>query len=241
MTKPALLLLPGMLCDATFWHAQVEGLADLCTPQVVSYGQACSFTEMAELVLEQAPASFALAGHSMGGRVALEVVRRAPRRVQRLALLCTDYRGHESEGARAAEALNRERMLANARQNGMKNFARSWFVSQVAPPQATNAAMIDAMAAMGAAHTPAQLAAEFEAGLSRQDYGALLHDITCPTLVCTGEFDWLRPVANHQRMAAQIPNARLVIIAESGHMVAMEQPTAVTEAMRSWLLDQDSK
>jgi len=233
--RPTLLLLPGMLCDHVFWRAQCEALADLCTPCVVSYGLADSIDKMAERVLSAGPASFALAGHSMGGRVALEVVKRAPERVERLGLFCTDYRGHESEAARTVEAMSRERLLANARESGMANLARRWFVSQIAAAQAANAELIRTMTAMGARHSLQQLEAEFSAGLNRQDYAHLLAAISCPTLVCAAELDWLRPVGGHIQMAARIPHARLIVIEGSGHMVAMERPDALTAAMRDWL------
>lgn len=231
-----LLLLPGMLCDRDFWRAQCEALADLATPAVASYGLANSIADMAERVLAAAPDSFALAGHSLGGRVALEMVKRAPQRVQRLALIATDYRGHESAAARAMETLSRQRLLASGRDNGMEKLARHWFIGQIAPAKAGNAALIEAMTAMGARHSLAQLEAEIDAGLSRQDYTDLLPTITCPTLLCAGESDWLRPAALHADMAARIPHAHLVIIACSGHMVAMEQPEALTAAMREWLV-----
>ena len=239
--KPALLLLPGMLCDEAFWRAQVEGLADLCTPRVMSYGLADSIGKMAEHVLGEAPALFALAGHSMGGRVALEMVKRAPERVLRLGLFCTDYRSHESDAARAEETFARERLMAHASEHGMASLARLWFTGLIAPEQVGNQKLLDEMTAMGATHSPEQFAAEVRAGLSREDQSELLAAIPCPVLVCAGEKDPLRPAGLHAEMAAQIPDARLVVIPGAGHMVAMECPDALTAAMRSWLAPGDAR
>lgn len=230
-----LVLLPGMLCDAAFWQAQIAGLADISEPQVMGYGLANSIAAMAETVLGRAPETFALAGHSMGGRVALEVVRRAPERVSRLALICTDYRGHSCDSARATETRHHERLLAHARDLGMASVARVWFTGLVAPSHARDQALIEALVTMGARHSVEQLAAEIEAGLTRQDYSALLPDIACPTLVCAGEMDWLRSPDSHARMAERIPLALLTVIAGAGHMVAMEAPDALTAALRDWL------
>lgn len=233
--KTHLLLLPGMLSDDVFWAAQTKALADLSEPRTVRYGLADTIGKMAECVLAEAPHSFALAGHSMGGRVALEVVKRAGSRVTRLALLCTDFHGHASAAARVVEARNHERMLANARENGMESFAQHWFLSQIAPAQAANTKLIASMTAMGARHSPEQLAAEFHAGLNRPDYTDLLPAIRCPTLVCAAELDWLRPVSIHVQLAAQIPGAQLAVIAGSGHMLAMERPDELSAALRRWL------
>ena len=237
--KPHLVLLPGMLCDEAFWQAQAKALSDLCVPVVASFGLADSLDDMADIVLSGAPARFALAGHSMGGRVALEIVGRAPERVARLGLFCTDYRGHESDASRSEESLHRERLLAEARDIGMASLSRLWFTSLIAPEQAGNEDLIEALTAMGARHSLEQFAAEIRAGLARTDQSALLPAINCPTLVCAGEKDTLRPVGGLAQMAARIPRARLTVIEGAGHMVAMERPEALTAAMRDWLADAD--
>jgi pimeloyl-ACP methyl ester carboxylesterase len=234
--KPHLLLLPGMVCDRAFWRAQADGLDTISQPKVMGYGLLDSFDDMAEAVLAQAPQRFALAGHSMGGRVALEILRRAPERVVKLALAATDYRGHESAEARAAEAARRDQMLAKAAAEGMEGFARMW-VSQILPPyRLTDEALVAEVVAMIARHPVEALAAQTHAALMRQNQSELLPTIACPTLICAGEDDALRPVEVHRQMTELIPNSRLVVIERSAHMVAMERPEAVTSALRDWLL-----
>lgn len=234
--KPCLLLLPGMVCDQTFWRAQVHALAAISEPRVMDYGLLDSFDRMAEAVLAQAPEQFALAGHSMGGRVALEVMRRTPERVLKLALIATDYRGHESPEARATEAARRDNMLAKATAEGMDGFARMW-VSQILPPhRLTDEALVTEVVAMMARQPVEALAAQTHAALMREDQSELLANISCPTLICAGEEDALRPVEVHRQMAERIPNSHLVVIERSAHMVAMERPEAVTAALRDWLL-----
>jgi pimeloyl-ACP methyl ester carboxylesterase len=233
--KLPLLLLPGMTCDVAFWRAQIEGLSDIAEPRAIGFGTLDSFEAMADKALSQAPARFAIAGHSMGGRVAQEVYRKAPDRVAKLALLATDYRGHADGAARAAEEERRAAMLAKVDAEGMVAFARGWAKVVLAPANLGNAALVDDVVAMMARHSREVLAAQTLAGLTRPDYTDMLVRIAVPTLLVAGETDTLRPVAVHREMAARIADSHLVVIADSGHMVAMEQPIRLTAAMRDWL------
>ena len=227
--KHPLLLLPGMLADAAFWHAQVEALADICEPIVVDYGLSDRIEDMAEIVLEQAPPKFAVAGHSMGGRVAQEVVKRAPGRVAKLGLFCTDYRGP------AQKASDWEHLSELARSGGMRRAAKAWITHLIAPERLSDAGLVSQIVEMVARLSPEHLAAHIRAGRTRPDYSELLPAIACPTLVCAGEVDTLRPPEVHRDMAARIPRSSLVVVAGSGHMIAMECPQALNAAMRNWL------
>jgi pimeloyl-ACP methyl ester carboxylesterase len=233
--KPHLLLLPGMLCDEAFWRAQARDLADVSLPQVMAYGELDDLGAMAEAVLAAAPDRFALAGHSMGGRVAQEVFRRAPARVDRLALLATDYRGHQDEEARAAEASRREAMMAKVAAEGMDGFARMWVRQILAPGSLADEALVAEVVAMMARQPAEYLAAQTHAGLTRPDHTDMLAGVLRPTLVLAGAEDVLRPVEVHRWMAERLPQSRLVVVEGAGHMVAMERPQAVTRAMRDWL------
>lgn len=237
MSKPDLLLLPGMLCDAASWEAQIAALADCCTPRVISFGDANDIGAMADIALAGAPISFALAGHSMGGRVAQAIYRRVPQRVTKLALLATDFRGHADDAASRAEVARRDEMIARVASVGLKEFACEWVRQIVSPSRLDDAPLVSAVVEMVARHTPAQLAAQTWAGLTRPDFTDLLPTISCPTLIIAGDEDTVRPVAVHREMADQIPRSRLVVLPQCGHMVTMERPTLVAAAMRRWLLD----
>ncbi|HEX4294920.1 MAG TPA: alpha/beta hydrolase [Rhizomicrobium sp.] len=230
-----LVLLPGMLCDGAFWRAQTDALADICAPQVPSFGLLDGFDAMAEAVLATAPERFALAGHSMGGRVALEAYRRAPDRVSHLMLLATDYRGHAGEEARAAEAARRDAILARIEAEGMYGFARMWVEQVVTRENLSDVALVSGIVEMMARHDRAVCAAQTLAGLTRRDQADVLAQVNCPTLICAGQEDALRPVAVHRDMAERVAGSRLVIVDHSAHMVAMERPDDVTAAMRDWL------
>ena len=234
--KLPLLLLPGLLCDRASWTPVIDELADISEPLVVSFGLSDSISSMADIVLSEAPRVFAIAGHSMGGRVALEVYRRAPGRVARLGLFCTDYRGHISEEAREQEILAGESMLAAARNEGMEAVARMLSYRALPPDKQRNKALVSDLTSMIARHTPAHLEAQLKAGLNRPDFSEVLTEISCPTLICAGEKDVMRPVEVHKDMAAKIQSGKLVVVKGGGHMIAMEQPDQVVAAMRSWLL-----
>ena len=224
-----------MLCDGAFWRAQMQGLGEIADCRVAAYGLADDFETMADIVLATAPQSFVLAGHSMGGRVALEIVRRAPGRVRALALIGTDYRGHQSEEARAAEAARREAILAKIGGEGMEGFARTWVPQVVAPANMRDTVLVEEIVAMMMRQPREAASAQTLAGLMRGDQTDVLRAISCPTLVCAGQEDSLRPVAVHRDMAALIAGSRLAVVEGSAHMVAMEQPEALTGHMRAWL------
>jgi pimeloyl-ACP methyl ester carboxylesterase len=230
-----LLLLPGLLCDAAVWTRQMARLADIADCQIMGYGNADSMDAMARAVLRQAPVKFALAGHSMGGRVALEVMRLAPQRVTRLALMDTGYQARPSGEAGAREEAERMTLLELARAEGMRVMGERWAKGMVHMDRLADKALMNAILDMIERKSPDIFAPQIKALLERPDATALLPQINCPTLLLCGREDAWSPLARHQQMAALMPRAHLEIIENSGHMSTMEQPEAVAEAMRTWL------
>ncbi len=235
MSKPSLILVPGLLCDSTVWLAQVAALHDLAEITVAEPPECDSLGAMAEAILKTAPASFALAGHSMGGRVALEILRRAPQRVARLALLDTGYQPLASGEEGAREVLGRERMVTLAREKGMRAMGLTWARAMVHPSRLSDAALMASILDMIDRRTPDFYAAQVRAMLSRPDASAVLPQIHCPTLVLCGREDAWSPLERHRRLAALIPASTLTIIEDCGHMSTLEQPEAVNAALRWWL------
>lgn len=233
----SLVLLPGLMCDQAVWPAQTAGLADLATSQVVDYGGCDSLAGMAEIALATAPTRFALAAHSMGGRVALEVIRQAPERVTALALLDTGYQPRPKGAAGAPEKTQRLALLKLAEDQGMRAMGQEWVQGMVHPDRLGDKPLIEDILRMIARRTPAQFAAQIKALLERPDGEPVLKTIRCPTLVLCGREDSWSPLARHQQMAALIPGSRLIAIEQCGHMSTMERPEAVTEALRGWLTD----
>ena len=226
-----LYLLPGLLCDETIWSRQI---GDLKRPdldiRVADFSDQDSIVAMAQHVLAKAPAHFALAGHSMGARVAIEVVRAAPDRVERLALLDTGVHPQ-----RSGEAESRAALVTLARTEGMAALAAKWLPPMVHPERVGDRALMEALGAMVERKSVAIFERQVRALLGRPDAAPVLKDIRCPVLIGVGRQDAWSPLAQHEAMAAAIPQAKLVVFEASGHMAPMEAPSAVTSALAAWL------
>ena len=230
-----LLLLSGLMCDAAVWAPLLPWVEAGAHCRIPEYSDARSVVGMAERVLDGAPATFALAGHSMGGRVALEIVRRAPERVARLALLDSGIRARPAGTAGEDEKAKRLALLAVARERGVRAMARAWAQPMVHPDRLADNTLIDTILDMFERRTADEFEGQIEALLARPDAIALLPAIACPTLVLCGREDaWSTP-AQHEEMAALIDGARLAIVERCGHMTPMEQPREVGEALAAWL------
>ncbi|MBX3608153.1 MAG: alpha/beta hydrolase [Piscinibacter sp.] len=223
------------MCDAAVWADQARELAVRRPVFVPVYGALDSLGAMAEQVLRAAPPGpLAVAGHSMGGRVAFEMLRQAPDRVARLALLDTSYHPLADGEAGQREREGRYALLAVARTQGMRAMARQWATGMVHPSR-LGTPLFEAVLDMFERHTPVQFAAQIEALLARPDATALLGQIRCPTLLLCGREDGWSPPARHEFMHAHIAGASLTILEQCGHMSTMEQPQAVTAALADWL------
>jgi pimeloyl-ACP methyl ester carboxylesterase len=232
---PTLLLLPGLMCDASVWAPQIDALSLFARCHVVDYGIRNSLPAMARQVLDEAPAQrFALAGHSMGGRVALEVLRLAPERISHLALLDTGTHPLSAGEAGDKERAGRLALLAQAQAHGMRAMGSQWLRGMV-PAALIDTPLYEGMLAMVERSSPVQFAAQIEALLNRPDAAGLLSSVSCPTLVLTGRYDSWSPPEQHRQMAQAIPGSLLCIVEECGHMSTLEQPLAVNAALTTWL------
>lgn len=234
-SRPTVVLLPGLLCDEAVWVAQQQALADAdCI--VPDYGLCASLPDMARLVLHrlQGHERWCVAGHSMGGRVALELARLAPDRIERMALLDTGYEPRAAGPAGHTEEQNRLALLQLSRDRGMREMGRAWARGMVHPAR-LDTPLFEEILAMIERKSPAHFEAQIRALLARPDAGPVLQGLRCPTLLLCGRQDAWSPLARHQQMHAILPSAELVVVEDSGHMTTMEQPEAVTSALRRWL------
>jgi pimeloyl-ACP methyl ester carboxylesterase len=235
MSQTTLLLLPGLLCDQTNWAAQISALKDLAHCQVASYHHLNSIEAMAAKVLAQAPTErFAVAGHSMGGRVALEVFRQAPERVERVALLDTGFQGLAEGEAGVKERAGRYQLLELARSQGMRAMGQQWARGMV-HPEHLDTPVFEAILQMIDRSTPEMFESQIQALLNRPDATSLLPHIHCPTLLLCGRDDLWSPLARHEVMQRAIAGSTLKVIETSGHMTTMEQPQAVAHELAHWL------
>jgi pimeloyl-ACP methyl ester carboxylesterase len=228
--RSTVVLLSGLLCDEEVWRGPVERLASDHEVVCPGFLDQPSIEAMAAQVLAGAPRRFSLAGHSMGGRVALEIAARAPERVERLALLDTGF-----HPPRPGEAEGRSRLIRIALEEGMAALARHWLPPMLAPHRTRDAALMARLSAMVEHATPRLFQRQIGALLTRPNAHRGLAAIPCPTAVIVGRLDVWSPLAQHEEMAALIPRARLSVIEDAGHMSPAEQPDAVAEALTAWM------
>jgi pimeloyl-ACP methyl ester carboxylesterase len=231
MDRIGLVLVPGLLCDATLWRAQVEHLADVAEMWVADHTRSPTMAAVARDVLTDAPFErFALAGLSMGGYVSLEIMRQAPQRVRKLALLDTAARADtpEQTGRRQdfIDLANRGRFL------GVTDMLMPLLVH---PSRLADAPLTDAIRLMAKNVGKDGFIRQQQAIMSRADSRPLLASIGCPTLVLCGRQDQLTPLDRHEEMAAGIKGAKLEVLEDCGHISTMEKPAEVNRAMRRWL------
>ena len=171
----------------------------------------------------------------MGGRVAVEVIRQAPERVTKLALLDTGYKPLPTGEAADLERAGRCALLEKARTEGMRAMGLQWVQRMVHPGRLSDAPLIESIVGMIARKTPAIFAAQIKALLERPDGTPVLSRIQCPTMVLCGREDAWSTVSQHEEIAALVPNSNLVVIENCGHMCTMERPEEISAALMTWL------
>ena len=194
-----------------------------------------SILAMAEAVLRWAPPTFALAGHSMGGRVAFQILRLAPDRVTKVALLNTGSDAVRPARPGKPKNAGRRELLAMARSQGMRAMTVEWLKGMLPPYRQDDTPLVEEIIGMFERKSPDLFEIQMLALLGRPNATPLLPEIQCPALVLTGRDDAWSPPARHLDMAQLIPKSELVLIPKCGHMSTMERPEEVTAAMRAWL------
>lgn len=231
-----LFLIPGLMCDHSVWQPLLPALSPLAQCHIVDHGDADDLGEMARRVLVQAPERFAVAGHSMGGRVVLEILRQAPQRVSHVGLLDTGFKPLPEGVAAEEERRKRQALLDIARQQGVRAMAREWVKGMVAPHRLGDTVLLGEILDMFERKSADTFARQIRALLARPDGTSVLQRIDVPTLVLCGEQDSWSPPAQHQAMADVMPlHPPVRVVPGAGHMVTMEQPQAVAQAVCDWL------
>ncbi len=233
INKPSLVLVPGLLCDAALWRGQVEDLADIAQPWVADVTRDDSMTAMARRVLAEAPAGrFALAGLSMGGYVAQAIMREAPERVERLALLDTSAMADTPE-----QTARRRGLIDLAEKGDFKGVTPRLLPLFVHPDRLSDKPLTDAVMAMTERVGKDAFLRQQRSIMGRLDNRPNLPQVDCPALVLCGRQDQMTPLAWSEEIAALIPGARLEIIEHCGHLTTMERPWETSVALRQWLTE----
>lgn len=226
-----LVLVPGLLCTEALFAPQIGELArDGVQVQVADHRRDETIAAIATRLLAEAPPRFALAGLSMGGYIAMEVMRRAPERVTRLMLLDTSARADTAE-----QTANRRRLMGLAESGKFDQVTPSLFPLFVHEDRQEDAALRQLVMQMAQATGPEAFVRQEKAILAREDSRPSLGNIPCPTTIVVGAGDRLTPPELAREMQGLIPRSRLETVFGAGHLPTVEAPDAVTALMRTWL------
>ncbi|MCC1494631.1 alpha/beta fold hydrolase [Cognatishimia sp. F0-27] len=229
MQEP-LVLLPGMMCDGRLFAPQIAAFSHQRAVLTVPLTGSDTMEGLADAVLRLAPPQFALAGLSMGGIVAMEILRQAPGRVSRLALLDTNPLADPPEKAPIREAQVRA-VLSGGLRSVMRDEMKPNYLTDGPNRDAILALCMQMAEDLG----PQVFATQSRAIQNRPDQSATLRAVTVPTLVLCGEDDRLCPPERHRLMRDLVDGARLSIIKGAGHLPTLEQPDDTNRMLQEWL------
>ena len=227
---PDLVLVPGLLCNRRLWQHQLRKLTSAARIWVVDSASDESIPAIAARVLAAAPERFALAGLSLGGYICFEIMRQAPGRVTRLALL--DTTPHVDDETRKSA---RRAAISLVREGRFSTLCRLTLPGMIHPDRHSDGALLQQLHRMSEEVGGPAFIRQQTAIMTRTDACSELAGYRVPTLVLCGRQDRLTPLADHQQMARQIPGAVLRVVENCGHLAPLERPRDVTEALRTWL------
>ena len=230
MTDHTTILIPGLICDRIVWDPIIGQLGpDIIIADLTTHND---ITAMARDCLALTEGRIRVAGHSMGARVALEMARLAPDRVERLALLDTGI-----HPLKDGEREKRDEIVAFAHANGMQALSDRWLPGMVHPSRHDDNDLMIALNAMVLRQSPVIHEQQITALVNRPDAAAYLSEISCPVLLMVGRQDAWSPVSQHEDMLALLPDAQLVVIEDAGHFAPVEQPAATAAALVPFLTE----
>lgn len=224
-----IILVPGLLSDETVWTPILPLLQALAPVRIADNRTGNSLSEMAENALALTEGPLMVAGHSMGGRIAFEMVRMAPRRIKRLVVLDTG-----AAPLSPGEREGRDRMTALSTHRGMAALAAAWLPPMLAERNRQDPMLVNELVDMVQRMTPEIHRRQIAALIARPDATPLLGQIACPTLFLVGENDEWSPPRDHAKMAEKLPDGALKIIPGAGHFAPIEAPQAVGRAIADW-------
>ncbi len=228
--KEPLLLLPGMMCDGRLFSPQVARFSIDRIVTIAPLTGQNNFEDLASQILNNAPPRFALAGLSMGGIAAMEIMRLAPERVTRLALMDTNHRPDSPE-----KAAGRERQIKKVLSGGLSDIMQNEMKPNYVAEGPGKDAILDLCMDMAKVHGSDVFVSQTKALQARRDQTDTLRSIAVPTLVLCGREDAFCPVETHELIQDLIPNAELFIVEGAGHLPVLEQPHITNNVLEHWL------
>lgn len=230
MKSLPIVLIPGLACTARLYTEQMPALWTFGPVTVADHRRAEHVDAIARQILESAPRQFALAGLSMGGYIALAIMRLAPERVAKLALLDTGSRGDTPE-----QTERRKAQIAMAQNSQLDAINDTLWPLLVHPDRKDDAALKTVVTGMSLMSGAEAFVRQQQAIMTRPDSRPFLPNIKCPTLVLVGDGDQLTPPPLADEMAKLIPGSRHVVVPKSGHLSTLEQPEFVTKTLVEWM------
>ena len=224
------VLVPGLNCSARLYAEQIPALWRFGPVMVADHTRDASIAAIAGQILANAPPFFALVGLSLGGYIAFEIMRQAPQRVARLALLDTSARPDTAE-----LTVRRQAPMARVRAGKLIEVADESFVFFVHPDRYGDVALRAVVRAMAEETGAEAYLRQQQAIIGRPDSRPMLGAIQCPTVMLVGEQDRGTPPELAREIAAGIAGARLVVVPDCGHLSTLERPQAVTKALVEWM------
>jgi pimeloyl-ACP methyl ester carboxylesterase len=229
MSEP-IVFLPGMMCDARLFGPQIADLSRDFAVMTAPVSEGERIEEIASRILDLVPKRFALAGLSMGGIVAMEILRRAPDRVSRIALMSTSPLPETPQ-----QAAERDPKIIRAKTGRFDEVLQEDFQPSLLSPGPYRAEIMALMMDMAHGQGYDVYIRQSRALQRRKDQQATLRKLNAPALVLCGADDPLTPVKRHSFMAELIPDAELCVLEGAGHLPTLEQPEAVANALRDWM------
>jgi len=230
--KPVLFLLPGLMCDEAVWEHQQQTLATYAEVIIPVFRGFDSLVSMAEHVLTLVSGHFSVVGHSMGGRVAWELMELAGKRIDKFAVMDTGVHAVNKE-----EPEKRQVLIDKANAEGLRAVAHAWIPGMVHPDRQSDTQLIDEITAMILRNSVEDFIGQMQALLKRKDQTENLFHISQEVLLIVGEADSHSPPQQHQLMAEQLEKSRLEIVPGVGHMVTMEKPEEVSTILLNWFIN----
>lgn len=230
MNKPSLILIPGLLSDKIVWEHAVEHFSKSMSVIIADHTTQDNLTDMAADALALTDGPQMVVGHSLGARIALEMLRQAPERIDRVAFL--DAR---TEPIQEGEPAIRQAVIDLGFNEGLEAVSDSWLPPMVNPASHGDEKIMGPLRDMILRMSPELLERQLRSLMTRADVELVISAITCPTLVAVGRQDGFSTVAMHEELAGKIPHSKLVIYEDTGHFAPFESPELVTASLVDWI------
>lgn len=224
-----LILIPGLISDKIVWQALAHSASAKMTIYNADLTNSTSIPDMAQMILDDVDGNMIVVGHSLGGRVAMEMARIAPTRMMGMVLADTGYKPKNK-----GEEIKRQTMIDLGHES-MEKLAAQWLPPMLNPEVKPDPQLFADLTDMVLRADADIHERQIKALIARPDASQYLNQINCPTLLVVGRQDGWSPIAQHQEIADEIANSQLVIIEDAGHFAPVEQETQVVKAITNWM------